>query len=276
MLKLPPEFIQTIGGTFKEKGRRWLAALPGNIEQASHRWQLSDIRPLSDLSYNYVAYASRAENETSKRQEVVLKLGVPDRELQSGIAALRHYNGHGACRLLDSDSRRGILLVERLNPGHTLVSLEDDDRATEIAAGVMSQLWGCSVSLTRSLSQGVGAECIQLKNWFVGLKRLRRHFAGKTGPLPERLVARAELLSGALLTENKDEVLLHGDLHHYNILDSARGWLAIDPKGLIGPRGYEVGPLLINPVANFLSRSDSRKQTHRRVAILSEKLGMES
>jgi streptomycin 6-kinase len=44
---------------------------------------------------------------------------------------------------------------------------------------------------------------------------------------------------------------LHGDLHHYNVLfDSDRGWLAIDPKGVIGEVEYEIGAALRNPYEN--------------------------
>jgi len=49
------------------------------------------------------------------------------------------------------------------------------------------------------------------------------------------------------------EALLHGDFHHFNVLKSARGWLVIDPKSVIGPHGYEVGPFLINPAPKFLT-----------------------
>ena len=104
---------------------------------------------------------------------------------------------------------------------------------------------------------------------------MRGRFDGKTGPLPNHLVETAESLSRDLLTENKDETLLHGDFHHYNVLESARGWLAIDPKGVIGPRGYEVGPFLVNPVPEFLNGSNPKSQTEKRITILSEMLGIE-
>ena len=43
-------------------------------------------------------------------------------------------------------------------------------------------------------------------------------------------------------------VALHGDLHHDNILRATRDdWLAIDPHGLAGDPGYEIGSLLFNP-----------------------------
>jgi streptomycin 6-kinase len=256
--------------------------LPALLEEACSRWELTDVQPVPNLSYNFVAFARLPERSrwSSSREaayrdqaqskgvgEVVIKLGIPNRELTSEIAALRLYNGRGACRLLDANAEKGMLLLERLQPGRMLAELKDDIRATEIAADVMYQLW-------QSAPEDK-VELIQLKDWFNGFKRLRKRFNGETGPLPKRLVEIAESLSTDLLAENKDETLLHGDFHHFNVLESARGWLAIDPKGVIGPRGYEIGPFLINPNDRFLNGSNPKAQTEKRIAILSEMLDME-
>ena len=283
---LLPEFIQTIKNTFGEDGKRWLESLPGLLDEASRRWGLMDIQPVSNLSYNFVALAQlRPESGVSRRwlqsqpaptsgpgedlqsASMILKLGVPNRELTSEIAALRFYNGHGACRLLEADPEKGMLLLEHLQPGQMLSTLEDDEQATRIAGEVMSQLW-------RPVPEN-NDSFIKLKDWFDGFKRLRRRYNGGTGPLPEKLVETAEALSSDLLSENKDVTLLHGDFHHYNVLESERGWLAIDPKGVIGSKGYEVGPLLTNPIDRFLNEINPKVQTEKRIAILSEMLGME-
>ena len=68
---------------------------------------------------------------------------------------------------------------------------------------------------------------------------------------------------------------MHGDFHHFNILSSERGWLIIDPKGVIGPAGYEVGPLLMNPWGDLLNGNNYRRMTERRIDILHERLGFE-
>jgi streptomycin 6-kinase len=42
--------------------------------------------------------------------------------------------------------------------------------------------------------------------------------------------------------------VLHGDLHHDNVLRADREpWLAIDPHGVVGDPGAEVGAMLYNP-----------------------------
>ena len=51
-----------------------------------------------------------------------------------------------------------------------------------------------------------------------------------------------------LLAEPRDVCVLHGDLHHNNVLDfGARGWLAIDPKHLIGDRAFDYANIFTNP-----------------------------
>jgi streptomycin 6-kinase len=280
---LSPEFIKTIRNTFGENGERWLESFPELLDEAARRWDLTDIRPVPDLSYNFVAFATETPSPLAPlplgEGNVVLKLGVPHRELTSEIAALQHYAGRGTCRLLDAEAEKGMLLLERLKPGHMLSLLEDDERATRIAAQVMKNLWENHSKAAAPRSGGTvevaSAGFIQLTDWFDGFQRLRQRFDGGTGSLPTRLVETAEALSRDLLSENKDEVLLHGDFHHYNVLESQRGWLAIDPKGVVGPRGYEVGPFLINPIDRFLSEGNPRVRTERRIAILSEMLGME-
>ncbi|MBV9330238.1 MAG: 3'-kinase, partial [Alphaproteobacteria bacterium] len=64
------------------------------------------------------------------------------------------------------------------------------------------------------------------------------------------VLAKSDAAAKLLLSEPREICVLHGDLHHGNVLDfGARGWLAIDPKGLVGERGFEFTNLLRNPDA---------------------------
>ena len=79
-----------------------------------------------------------------------------------------------------------------------------------------------------------------------------------------------------MIPSQGEAVLLHGDLHHWNIL-SAGGdtWIAIDPKGVVGEREYEVGSLLRNPNDQIQHWPDLEARTRRRIAILAEVLGFD-
>jgi streptomycin 6-kinase len=200
---------------------------------------------------------------------------VPNSEMKSEMAALRLFNGEGACKLIDYDVEKYWMLLERLKPGVMLSTLEDDEEATHIAAEVMQKIWRFDYGATNTSLGSARDEFIKLSDWFDGLKKLRPMFSGGTGPFNEKLVDRVEHSVRDFFIENHKPVLMHGDFHHFNILSSERGWLVIDPKGVIGPACYEVGPLLINPWGDLLSGKNYRQMTKRRIDILHEHLGFE-
>jgi streptomycin 6-kinase len=259
-MNLPPTFVTNVTAAFGDPGRNYLAAIPELLSEATRRWNLVPGDPFL-LSYNYVCAATRVDGTP-----VVLKIGVPNRELTSEIRTLQLYNGQGACRILEADAGRGMLLLEQLLPGTMLATLENDDEATEIAADVLHQI-------RRPVPAGNGF--LSLRGWFDELKKLRPLFGGGTGPFPEKNVEIVEGLLRDLFDESRPQVLLHGDFHHFNILLSERGWLVIDPKGVVGPPEYEAGPLLMNPVGKMLDETEAIRRTQRRISILSEQLGFD-
>ncbi len=255
-MQLPDSFIATIKNTFGVDGETFLIRLPSLVDESTRRWQLTGIRPVPNLSYNFVAFAKQGN------EEVVLKIGVPRDELLSEMAALQLFNGDGACRLLDHDPQKGLLLLERLHPGGMLSELQDDDKRTHIAADVMQKIWRDAPA---------DATFIRLADWFDGLKRIRTRFEGGTGPFPKEILERVESILPELF--EAPSLLLHGDFHHFNILSSERGWQVIDPKGVIGPAGYEIGPFMLNPWISPINPDMFKVQAARRVSILSERLG---
>lgn len=281
-MQLPDFFITTVRNVFKEDGEKFLAVLPFLIQETSQRWRLSDVQPVSNLSYNFVAFAKQKPSSIGSptgvlrkgqgEGDVVLKMGVPNRELTSEMAALKLFDGNGACQLLECDEERGLLLLERLKPGKMLAEIEDDDERTNIAADVMQKIWRPLEDIEQLAVRL--QSFIQLSDWFDGLKKIRPRFNGGTGPYPKKLLEQVESFLPELFAD-KNIKLIHGDFHHYNILSSGRGWLVIDPKGVIGPAGYEVGPLMINPWNCLSDWSKFKVQTERRVSILSERLGWE-
>jgi streptomycin 6-kinase len=105
---------------------------------------------------------------------------------------------------------------------------------------------------------------------------LRATFDGATGPFTSRLVEQAERLFDDLLASSASPVLLHGDLHHQNILSAERApWLALDPKGVVGEPAYEVGSLMRNPAPEMFSWPHPERLLLRRASILAETLGFE-
>jgi len=259
MLPLPNDFIQRIIGVFGDPGSAWLERLPTLIDECTQRWSLKLESPYEPLTYSYTA-----PGICSDGSQVVLKLTVPNRELTTEMEALRIFAGHGSARLLDADPAVGALLLERIHPGQPLDNIEDDERATAIAIDVMQSLWQ-PVPPDHSFPTTA--------DWGNGLQRLRNLFNGGSGPFPEELVYRAETTFTELSQSSSKPVLLHGDLHHWNILSSDRGsWLSIDPKGVIGEPAYETGAFLRNPFPNLLKQADNKHIIRKRVDQFSQGL----
>ena len=171
------------------------------------------------------------------------------------------------CRLLEFDRDRGVLLLERHEPGSRLRTLPDAEEATSIAVAVMRELWRPAPA---------GDELVPLHSWVAGIGRLRPRFGGTTGPFPAPLVDEAERLFAQLLDSLVEQVVLHGDLHHDNILAAQRRpWLAIDPKGLAGEPEYETAAWIHNTMPPNASPTETRRVAARCIDQLAEELGFD-
>lgn len=253
-----PEIILALHG---DVGRQWLVSLPALLERYAQRWDLTIAAPFENLSYHYVAPARRAYGTP-----VVLKLGVPNDELRAEMAALRHFAGQGMVRLLEADDENCAMLLERIAPGKSLWQA-DDDFATARLLEVMSKLWQ---------PHHGNYPFKTVADWGQGFARLYERHYGATGRLDKGIVEKGEKIFFELLVSSAEPVLLHGDLHHDNLLSAARApYLAIDPKGVLGEPCYEVGAFLRNPLPGLLKNKNPRKLLQRRVDMIVEHLGFE-
>jgi streptomycin 6-kinase len=151
------------------------------------------------------------------------------------IAAM--FGGRGVVRVYEQVP--GAALFEKLDPGEPLVALTldgRDDEATEILAMLLGRM-----------APGDPPEgCATVEQWAGAFVR---HAGSDDERVPSALVEPAQRIYSDLCRTQRVPALLHGDLHHYNVLsDRTRGWCAIDPKGVVGELEYEVGAALRNPI----------------------------
>lgn len=246
-----------------DEGKKWLDSIPDLIKEYEEKWDLKVQSPFN-LNYNYVAPATRADGS-----DAVLKIGFPkDEEFQTEMRALEIFNGEGIAPLLAEDRDNGVILIERVQPGTTLEFMEDDQEATRIMVSVMKKLW-------KPLP--VDHKFITIESWTKDLFQLREWYNGTTGPLPEYLIDKAQALFKDLISSQGEQMLLHGDFHHNNVLFSDKhGWMAIDPKGIAGEPCYETAAMLRNPYSTLLKRPHPEQVLKRRIQILSEELGFDA
>lgn len=220
----------------------WLRGLPDLIVQLERRWSLTVEPHFPGLNYNYVAPALRA-GPGVRPTPCVLKLSRRVDEAANEIAALRHWHGRGAARLLEADPKLGALLIDRVQPGTMLMEVAEtnDDAATLITADLLRQLW---TSARPDDLRGLRP----LGSWCAAFDRNREALSRGADGFPAALFRRADALRAELLASAPRPTALHGDMHQFNVLQGHGGrWVAIDPKGLAGDRCFDVCQFMRHP-----------------------------
>ncbi len=224
------------------------------------KWNLTDPQPLATTASSYVYTV------TSRGERVVLKLitafGIEEVE---GAIALHYFDGQGAARILRDDKHAH--LVEYI-AGDNLVGLVKngkDDEATAIIGDVLNQLHQPKDRLLPD-------DLTRLNRWFRSL--FVKATTDKNSGL-DTIFVRAAALAEKLLNDPHDVRVLHGDIHHENIrYHTQRGWLAFDPKGLVGERTYDAANTLCNPM-NMPDLVENEERILRTTGILADKMRIE-
>jgi streptomycin 6-kinase len=195
-------------------------------------------------------------------EPAMLKVPI-DEEERSGGVLMEWWDGDGAARVLASDGP--ALLLERAEGTASLADMARtgrDDEACRILCAVAARL---HAPRPQSLP-----ELIPLAHWFRELEPA----AAAHGAILVRCAAAAR----SLLSEPREVGVLHGDLHHGNVLDfGARGWLAIDAKGLVGERGFDFANIFTNPDLDDPTRpvATAPDRFARRLQVVSDAAGLE-
>jgi streptomycin 6-kinase len=225
------------------------------IEGLLDEWQLTvDGAPRSGF-YSVVQPVRTADGVPA-----MLKVGFPDDESEHEHLALRRWNGNGAVRLLGADPYRRALLLERLHDRdlRTVPVLD----ACQIVVDLYQRIHIPALPQLRTLSSYIA-------RWNAGLAALPR-----SAPIPRRLVEQAVSLGRNLNADNRNDKVIHCDLHYENVLAANREpWLVIDPKPVNGDPHYELAPMLWNRWEELVS--DVREGVRRRFYTLVDAAGLD-
>jgi streptomycin 6-kinase len=255
-----------IRGLHGDHRSKWLASLPARLAHLSGRWSLQ-IGKTSVSGASCIAYAHGAEHGA-----VVVKLVIDQASFAAELAALNAFAGNATVRLLASPPNEQALLLERIMPGQALSTLANDsadETATEVAADVVLAMHRAVRDSARPPDlQDIGREGLN------AIQTYRAVHYGSLQPIPANRVARAEGILRELHDSQGHAIVLHGDLHHDNILRGGRRpWLAIDPKGRSGDPASEMAALIRNPIAELGRVPNLRAFLARRIDQLVEHLG---
>ncbi|WP_312361448.1 aminoglycoside phosphotransferase family protein [Agrobacterium sp.] len=221
--------------------------MSGIIPSFPASWNIEAAKQIADTPAGVVYAVTRGDGSPAVAK--VLKKKVLEDSLR-GADFIAWRAGVGCVELLERSD--DILLMEHAG-AETLRDVlfrdGDDDATTEIAADVLLQYHQPS-------QQPPPSSLLTLPLYFESL--FRKAEQDRTDGV-ESIYVEAAALAQELIDRQRDVKPLHGDLHHENIMRSGRGWIIIDPAGLIGDAALDVANMFSNPLDRFdLTRSEAR------------------
>ena len=163
----------------------------------------------------------------------MLKVSHAPEEIAGGLL-MSWWDGQGAAPVLAHEGE--ALLMVRAQGQGSLADMARSGQDDEASRIICAALEGLHAQRPGRLP----ASLRPLPDWFRQLEPAANRHGG--------VLAKSLAMSKLLLADPREVCVLHGDAHHGNFLDFGElGWLAIDPKGLIGDRGYDYANLLCNP-----------------------------
>ncbi|WP_426122393.1 aminoglycoside phosphotransferase family protein [Pararhizobium sp. PWRC1-1] len=186
----------------------------------------------------------------------ILKVATIAEESRGGLL-MRWWDGEGAAKVYAHDG--DAILLERAQGKRSLLTMAmngDDDAASRMICETVR-------TLHRPPAKP-HPELVSLDIWFRALEAASSAHGG--------MFSTSDAVAKALLAEPREVGVLHGDIHHSNILNfEDRGFLAIDPKGLFGERGYDYANLFCNPA---LPRTKDPARLRRQLPIVAKESGL--
>ncbi|WP_093426354.1 MULTISPECIES: aminoglycoside phosphotransferase family protein [unclassified Pseudomonas] len=187
----------------------------------------------------------------------MLKIAL-DAEEKIGNQLMTWWDGDGAAQVYAHAG--DALLMERAEGPRSLLHMAmhgEDDEASRIICAAVARLHVPRPAPLPPL--------VDMRACFRSLPRAARLYGG--------MFEHCQHVAEHLVSTPRDEAVLHGDIHHNNILDfGPRGWLAIDPKRVMGERTFDYANLICNP--DLPSVTDPARFT-RQVRLVADVAGLE-
>lgn len=221
-MEVSTDYKNNIEMMFGDIGKEWLQTIPDKIEKYVKMFNLKNIKLLNELTYNVLIFG-----DSNDFGPVVLKIEIPFKELTiRESTALKLNAGKGACKCYYSNVDDGVILIERLQPGRTLNTIENLEDRIKIFNEVSDKF---NIQVRQDTGLPTYREILD-RSIILSTEQEQ-----KFSPVNELLKV-ANLVYNYLHTNNESNYLLHSDLFCDNILETNDGWKAIDPHGFVGEK----------------------------------------
>lgn len=239
-------FEQRIIKIYGEKGKVWLEQLPFEIQKIANEYHLTELKTIDNLNFNYVCSAIQ------QSASVILKISPNIQSISREIHCLRHLSGKGGIPVIASGHNWVILKKADAQVDLKNQFPKNEAQTCEVIANFIKQLQNLTIPESHSF-----LSVYELVTAVIANSRLS-----------DKILQKLEAIHRELRSTSSKEILLHGDLHHENVLKYQNTWVMIDPKGIIGPPEYELATFLSNPMPDLLNQPNIKELLKNRVDML--------
>lgn len=211
-------------------GEEFYVKLLFDIDKYSNVWGLSDFVHIDYYSVNCLFKC-----HSYIYGDCVIKIGKPCRETVTEYNALNEYNNDKFCKVFNADITNGVLLLECIKPATRLREITDSNKRLEIFINIFSHLH------IKAKDASIYPSYI---NWVDNITNYMKQRSDYPEITAYMIKAQEACRNLSLVYNNK--MLLHGDLHHDNIILSGNNYVLIDPKGVIGDRVFDIPRYILN------------------------------
>lgn len=251
------QFRDNIINIFGEKGNVWLNKLPSVVEELQSHWDLSGITPVNNMTCNYVAKAI-----TKHKQDVIIKIGCDKQSIFEEKQALIYFDEQASIKLLDFNEKHNALLLHQARPGITLKEIYPINKE------IVIDIYAATMHKLHDKLMMDKVDFLFIADWLNAIDK------APTNQMTHSLFQKAIHLKNELLLSSENRNVLHGDLHHDNILKNGEDWLVIDPKGIIGEPEFEAAAFDFIHQTELNSSQDISSLFTLRAEKLAQKAGL--
>jgi len=219
------KIIEHFGAEFH---RKVVADLPKYAAQ----WHLSNFEQI-----DYYSLSCLFTCDSVKYGACVLKFGRFLEMAETEYYMLKAFNGNGLCKVYESDSDNGVLLIERMIPGTQLCEESNQDTRINEFYTLVQKLHKPPADISRYPTY---------MGWLSDITDFIKTQTDYTDLYHK--TQKAKEICRSLWEKYTERLLLHGDLHHENILQGKEGYYAIDPIGVIGDPVFEIPTFILSEV----------------------------
>jgi len=237
-----------------DQGKTWIQKLPEIIINLTQYWQLNDVEPIDNMSYNYVAKAQKNDNT-----HVVLKISCDKQLIKDEYHALKNFNTNTSIKALDIYADQNALLLEQAIPGYLLKKIYPKNVKS-------------TIKIYAELVKALASQSCRphgfthVKKWCGVIDRINDK------RIKSEFIDEAKRLKDFLFSSIENEYLCHGDLHLENIIRHKNEWLIIDPKGIIGEIAFEAAAFDIIEKNEWSKHDNIKTIIINRVSLLANTL----